>query len=46
LLSNPNVLIRLAVTMRQSYSDKEFHSEFGDSERENTLADNIVVTIL
>jgi hypothetical protein len=46
LLSNYNVLIRFAVTMTQSYSDKEFHSEFGGSGRENTLADNIVETIL
>jgi hypothetical protein len=46
LLSKPNVLIRFAVTITQSYSDKEVHSEFGDSGRENTLADNIVETIL
>jgi hypothetical protein len=46
LLSNSNVLILFAVTMTPSYSNKEFHSEFGDSGRENTLADNIVETIL
>ena len=46
LLSNSNVLIRFAVTMTQSYPHKEFQAEFGDSGRENTLADNIVETIL
>jgi hypothetical protein len=33
LLSNSNVLISFAVKMTQSYSDKEFRSEFGDSGR-------------
>jgi hypothetical protein len=46
LTSKYNALIRLAVTMTQSYSDKECHPEFGDSGMENTLADNIVETIL
>jgi hypothetical protein len=46
LLSNSNVLILFAVTMTPSYSNKEFQPEFGDSGRENTLADNIVETIL
>jgi hypothetical protein len=46
LLSSSNVLIRFAVTVTQSYPDKEFHPEFGNSRRENTVADNIVETIL
>jgi hypothetical protein len=44
LISKSNVLIRFAVTITQSYSDKEVH--IGDSGRENTLADNIVEKIL
>ncbi len=46
LLSNSNVLIGFAVTMTQSYPHKEFRAEFGNSGRENTLADNIVETTL
>jgi hypothetical protein len=46
LLLNFNVLIFFVIKVTLSYSDKEFHSEFGVSRRENTLADNIVETIL
>ena len=46
LLSSSNVLIRFAVTVTQSYPDKEFHPVFRNSERENTVADNIVETTL
>jgi len=46
LLSSSGTLIRFAVAMTLSYPDKEFDPEFGDPGKENTLADNIVETIL
>jgi hypothetical protein len=40
------VPIHFAVTTTQSYPHKEFCAQFGDPRRGNTLADDIVETIL
>jgi hypothetical protein len=40
------VRIHFAVTTTQSYPHEEFCAEFGDPRRGNTLADNIVETML
>jgi hypothetical protein len=40
------VQIHFAVTPTQSYPHKKFCVEFGDPRRGNTLANNIVETIL